>query len=487
MKYQVAIIGGGPAGYTAAETAGKGGLSVVLFEKKNLGGVCLNEGCIPTKTLLYSAKTYDAVKNAAKYAVSTGDVSFELPKIIARKQKVVRKLVLGVKGKLTKQGVTVVQGEAVIIDQNTIACGGEVYSCDHLIICTGSETFIPPISGLNAIPFWTHYEALENKEVPVSLVIVGGGVIGMEFAAFFNSLGVQVTVIEMLDEILGGMDRELSALLRAEYTKKGVKFMLDTKVLSVSKHLISSDGTNTFSLSEGEKEGLQKAQNDRVDSNGEEQSEASLVQVTYGNADGSTGSLVAEKLLMSVGRRPVTRGFGLENLSLEKTERGNLFVDKQMQTSLAGVYVCGNLTGHSLLAHTAIREAEVAVHNILGESDEMSYRAIPGVVYTNPEFAGVGETEQSLQAKGLNYRVVQLPMAYSGRFVAENEGGNGVCKLLLGEGDAILGVHLLGNPASELITLAAMAIELNLNVKEWGRMIFPHPTVGEIFKEALEL
>ena len=398
MKYQIAIIGGGPAGYTAAETAGKAGLSVVLFEKQSLGGVCLNEGCIPTKTLLYSAKTYDSARHASKYAVSVPEVSFDLSKIVARKQKVVRKLVLGVKGKLVANNVTVVNGEASIADKNHVLCGGETYECDNLLLCTGSETFIPPIPGVDEVPYWTHREALDNKELPKSLAVIGGGVIGMEFASFFNSLGVEVTVIEMLDEILGGMDKELSAMLRAEYTKRGIKFMLDTKVVSLSGNVLE-DG---------------QAQ----------------VQVNYENAGGA-GSVVAERLLMSVGRRPVTKGFGLENLGLEKTERGNIWVDGQMRTSVPGVYACGDLTGFSLLAHTAVREAEVAVHAVLGKEDCMSYKAVPGVVYTNPEIAGVGDTEETLRKKGIPYRTIKLPMAYSGRFVAENEGVNGMCKLLM--------------------------------------------------------
>ena len=452
MKYQVAIIGGGPAGYTAAEAAGKAGLSVVLFEKQNLGGVCLNEGCIPTKTLLYSAKTYDGARHASKYAVNVPEVSFDLSKIIARKQKVVRKLVLGVKSKLTAHNVTIVSGEATVIDRNHVQCGEETYKCENLLLCTGSETFIPGIPGVNSVPYWTHRDALDSKELPASLAIIGGGVIGMEFASFFNSLGVQVTVVEMLDEILGGMDRELSAMLRAEYAKRGIKFMLSAKVVSVAG-ASSEDGQP-------------------------------LIQVNYETAEGA-GSVIAEKLLMSVGRRPVTKGFGLENLNLAKTERGNICVNEQMQTSLSGVYACGDLTGFSLLAHTAVREAEVAIHTIIGQKDAMSYRAIPGVVYTNPEIAGVGETEDSLQQKGATYRVVKLPMAYSGRFVAENEGVNGVCKLLLGGDDTVLGAHVLGNPASEIITLAGMAIELKLTAGEWKKIVFPHPTVGEIFKEAL--
>lgn len=447
MKYQAIIIGGGPAGYTAAEAAGKAGLSVLLIEKQNLGGVCLNEGCIPTKTLLYSAKTYDGAKHASKYGVTVPEASFDLAKIVARKSKVVRKLVLGVKSKLTSNQVTIITGEAFIIDQNTVRCGEETYECENLILCTGSETFIPPIPGVDSVNYWTHREALDNKELPASLAIVGGGVIGMEFASFFNSLGVQVTVIEMMDEILGGMDKELSALLRADYAKRGIKFLLSTKVVSLA------------------------------------QTEGGAV-VSYENAEGA-GEVIAEKLLMSVGRRPVTKGFGLENLNLARTERGSIVVNEKMQTSLPGVYVCGDLTGFSLLAHTAVREAEVAVHTILGKEDAMSYRAIPGVVYTNPEIAGVGQTEEALTAKGIAYRAVKLPMAYSGRFVAENEGVNGVCKVLLGDDDTVLGVHVLGNPSSEIITLAGMAIELKLTAEEWKKIVFPHPTVAEIFREAL--
>ena len=349
-------------------------------------------------------------------------------------------------------GVTIVSGEATVTDKNHVECGGETYECENLLLCTGSETFVPAIPGIDKVSYWTHRDALDNKELPASLAIIGGGVIGMEFASFFNSLGVQVTVVEMLDEILGGgMDRELAGMLRAEYAKRGIKFMLSAKVVSVMPDTAEA---------------------------------SSLIQVNYETADGP-GSVVAERLLMSVGRRPVMKGFGLENLGLERTERGNVFVNGQMQTSVPGVYACGDLTGYSLLAHTAVREAEVAIHSIIGKKDAMSYRAIPGVVYTNPEIAGVGETEESLQKRGVAYRAVKLPMAYSGRFVAENEGVNGVCKLLLGSDDTVLGAHVLGNPASEIITLAGMAIELKLTADGWKKIVFPHPTVGEIFKEAL--
>ncbi len=445
MKYQLAVIGGGPAGYTAAEMAGKAGLSVVLFEKNSVGGVCLNEGCIPTKTLLYSAKVHDTALHASKYGVSVKEVSVDLGKVIARKTKVVRKLVLGIKAKLTAQHVTLVQGEAYIQDAHTVRCGEETYECEHMMVCTGSAAFVPPIPGLDTVSYWTHREALDNKELPSSLVIVGGGVIGMEFASFFNSLSTKVTVIEMMDEILGGIDKEMAGLLRADYAKKGVTFLLGTQVTGVGQ------------TDEG-------------------------IEVKYTH-DGEEGTVCAQKLLMSVGRRPVMKGFGLENLNLELTPRGMVKVDECLQSSVPGVYVCGDLNGVSLLAHTAVREAEVAVHHILGEKDAMSYRAIPGVVYTNPEVASVGLTEEALEREGRTYRVVRLPAAYSGRFVAENEGVNGMCKVLVGEDEEILGVHLLGNPASELIVQAGMMIEDRRKLSEWKKYVFPHPTVGELFRE----
>lgn len=447
MKYDVAIIGGGPAGYTAAELAAKNGLSTVLFEKNALGGVCLNEGCIPTKTLLYSAKTYDNIKHASKYAVSAESPSFDLPKIIARKNKVVKKLTAGIKMKMKENGVEVVSGVAEIQRRDddgtiTVLCADNEYQAANLLICTGSETVIPPIPGLSETEYWTSREALQAKELPSSLVIIGGGVIGMEFASFFNSMGVEVHVVEMIDKILGPMDRELSEMLQAEYAKRGVKFYLNYKVTAVNGIEVSIE------------------------------------------KDGETTVLTGEKILLSTGRRPVTKGFGLENLSLEPFRNG-VKVNEYMQTSLPNVYACGDITAFSLLAHTAVSEAEVAIDHILGKSRKMSYKAIPGVVYTNPEISGVGKTEEELQAEGVPYTVKKVPMAFSGRFVAENEMGNGVCKLILSEDGTLIGAHMLGNPSSELIVIAGIAIEKGMKAEEIRSFVFPHPTVGEIIKEGL--
>lgn len=428
MLYDVAIIGGGPAGYTAAELAGKSGLKVVLFEKKALGGVCLNEGCIPTKTLLYSAKVMNTAKEAAKYGIACENVGFDLGKIIARKNKVVRKLVAGIKAKMSEAGVEVVAGEAFLGEGTSITCNDQTYQARKVILCTGSEAVVPPIPGLKESPFWTSREALENKEVPQSIAIIGGGVIGIEFASFFNSLGTQVIVVEMMPEILLGMDQELAALLRADLAKKGVDFRLSTKVTAV---------------------------------------EGSTVRIEH---EGQTEALEASIVLVSVGRRAV-----------DKHE-----VNEFMQTkSNPNIYACGDITGTSMFAHTAVREAEVAVEHILGKTHPMSYRAIPGVVYSSPELAGVGKTEETLTAEGTKYVLKKLPMTYSGRFVAENELGSGVCKILESEDGHILGVHLLGNPSSELIVIAGIAIEQGMTSEQLKAIIFPHPTVGEILKETL--
>lgn len=447
MEYDLAIIGGGPAGYNAAEKAALGGLKTVLFERNAVGGVCLNEGCIPTKTLLYSAKTLDSIKAADKYGiVAGGDPSFDLGKIISRKNKVVRKLTAGVRAKLSFSGVEIVQGTAVITGEEHevihIACEGQVYSVRYVLVCTGSETVIPPIPGLSDVSYWTSKEALDATELPKSLAIIGGGVIGIEFASFFNSMGVKVHVIEMMPEILGAMDKETSAMLRADYAKRGVKFLLETKVVGVSD------------------KGVQVEKN------------------------GKTETIEADRVLVSVGRRANIQNVGLDKLNVELLRNG-VKVNEYMQTTHPRVYAAGDITGFSLLAHTAIREGEVAISHILGENDPMSYKAIPGVVYTNPEIAGVGKTEEELKAEGTPYRVLKLPMAYSGRFVAENETGSGLCKIIVDTEERIIGCHLLGNPASELIVLATVAIDNGATVEEFRKHVYPHPTVGEIIHETL--
>ena len=443
--YELAIIGGGPAGYNAAHKAAVNGLSVVLFEKAELGGVCLNEGCIPTKTLLYSAKLYEHAALSQKYGIFSENVTADFGKIADRKDKVVKKLVGAVRVKMRDAGVEVVKQEAFIQGKTaegfSIKAAGQEYEARRVLLCTGSSAVMPPIPGLSEAgdTVVTARELLNLRERPESLVIIGGGVIGMEFASFFNSLGTKVAVVEMLPEILGGMDAGQSAMLRGIYAKKGVEFHLGCKV-----------------------------------------SEIKGGEVCFTDPDGQTQSVCGDRILVSTGRRPNVKGIGLENIGV-KAGRG-VEVDQCMRTNVPGVYAAGDITGFSMLAHTAVREAEVALDNMLGKEEKMEYNAIPGVVYTNPEMAGTGLTED----KAPECKVLALPMAYSGRFVAENERGEGQCKIVFDPQTRLVkGVHMLGNSSSEIIQTACLAISQGVTVDDLYKVVFPHPTVSEIIKETL--
>jgi dihydrolipoamide dehydrogenase len=452
--YDLAIIGGGPGGYVAAERAGAAGLKVVLFERKSLGGVCLNEGCIPTKTLLYSAKVYNYAKTCDHYGVYVSDPTFKYDEIVARKNKVVKKLVGGVRVAMKGNGVEVVAENATIQGRDAegikVEAAGNVYAAKNLLICTGSEAAVPPFPGLKEAGdvIVTNREILAMTERPEELVVIGGGVIGMEFAAFFSTLGTKVTVVEMLPKILGPLDDEISEMLQKQYEKRGVEFCLRCKVTEIEG--------NT---------------------------------VVYEDPEGKVCRVSGDKILVSVGRRANLQGFGLENIGVELALNPagrpyGIKVDERMRTNVPGVYAAGDVTGFSMLAHTASREGEVAVNNILGKDDRMRYNAIPGVVYTNPEVAGAGITEAEAKAKGIDYKVVKLPMAYSGRFVAENERGEGICKIIVGAAHhEVLGVHMLGNPCSEIIHSACLAIETEMTLEQLQEVVFPHPTVSEIIKE----
>lgn len=452
--YDLAIIGGGPGGYVAAERAGAAGLKTVLFERKSLGGVCLNEGCIPTKTLLYSAKVYNYAVNGDHYGVYAKEPNFNYGEIVSRKDKVVRKLVAGVKAAMKAGKIEVVAEQAMIKGRSaegvTVIAADKEYVAKNLLVCTGSEAAVPPFPGLKEAGdvIVTNREILSLKEQPKELVVIGGGVIGMEFAAFFSTLGTKVTVVEMLPKILGPLDDEISAMLQKIYAKRGIEFCLRCKVTGIEG--------NT---------------------------------VVYEDPEGKVCRVSGDKILVSVGRRANISGFGLENTGVEMLlNRGGkpcgVKVDEHMRTNVPNIYAAGDVTGFSMLAHTASREGEVAVNNILGKQDHMRYEAIPGVVYTNPEVAGVGLTEEQAKASGKEYEVLKLPMAYSGRFVAENEGGEGICKIIVGKKHhEVLGMHMLGNPCSEIIQSACIAIEMEMTVEQLKEVVFPHPTVSEIIKE----
>ena len=446
-KFDIAILGGGPAGYVAAERAGAKGLSVVIFDKRALGGVCLNEGCIPTKTLLNSAKILESAREAGKYGIHAENIAADFGQIMKRKDKVVRKLVSGVEAKMKHAKAEVVMAEAVIQEKRgdilTLTAGGKDYTASRLLVCTGSEAAVPPIPGLDPGVVVTNREILQLKEMPASLVIIGGGVIGTEFADFFHAMGTKVTVIEMLPEILTGVDEDIAAFVRKDFSKRGIDYHLNAKVTRLK-------GKEVFFEKEGQ-----------------------------------TFSVTGEQVLLSVGRRANVAGIGLENIGVEFSPRG-IKVDQHCRTNIPNVYAAGDVTGFSLLAHTASREGEVAVNHILGRKDMMRYDAIPGVVYTHPEIAGVGLTEVAAKAKGIEVDVRRLPMSYAGRFIAENEGKDGFCKVVIGKKyREILGIHLVGGACSEMIWGACALIEAQLRVQDVEEIVFPHPTVSEIIRETI--
>lgn len=451
MIYDLIIIGGGPGGYHAAERAGHAGLNVLLIEKRSLGGVCLNEGCIPSKSLLYSAKIADNAKAGKRFGVIAENVRLDHKAVTDRKNRVVKALISGISMKMKQNNVTVVMGEGTIADRSSdgfnVKVQDTVYTSRNLLIATGSVPSMPPIPGLgegyeNGFVL-TNREILDIEQVPERLVVIGGGVIGMEMAAYFNSAGSKVTVIEMLDHIGGSIDGEISTILYNNYRKKGINFILSAKVTSVT---------------------------DR--------------EVIY-EKDGETGSVQADKVLASIGRKAYVENLGLETVGVD-VQNGRIKTDEFLRTNVPGIYACGDVNGIMMLAHTAYREAEVCVNNILGRQDRIRYNAIPLVIYTSPEVAYVGETADSAAEKGLEAEVVKLPLAYSGRYVAENAGGDGIIKVVIDKNDrSILGVHMIGSYASEIIYGAAIMTENRMRVEDVRRIVFPHPTVCEVIKEAM--
>ena len=450
-QFDLIVIGGGPGGYLAAERSAHAGKKTLLFEKRSLGGVCLNEGCIPSKALLNSAKYYDHARHSSAYGVSCGEVTIDQQAVIARKAKVVKTLVSGVKGKMRAHGVKVVMEEAVITgktaDGFTVRAAGTDYAAKNLIIAAGSSAAIPPIPGVkeNLGDFvLTNREVLELNQIPKKFTVIGGGVIGLEMAAYYATVGAQVTVIEMLDHIAGPTDREISAMLQKELEGKGITFLLSHKCLSVEP------GTVWAETPAGEKL-----------------------------------AIAADKVLLSIGRRANIFGLGLENIGVA-WEKTGITTDAMCRTNVPGVYAVGDVNGHHMLAHTAYREAEVAVNNLLGKQDAMRYHANPSVIYTQPEIASVGMTEDDCKAKGREYEVKKLSMLYSGRFVAENEGADGLCKIIIDKKKRnILGVHMIGSYSGEIIWGAAEMIEMQLRVTDARQIIFPHPTISEIIREVL--
>lgn len=453
--YDLIVLGGGPAGYNAAEHAAHAGMKVALYEERALGGVCLNEGCIPTKTLLNSAKIYESAIHSEAFGVTVEGATIDHAKVVDRKDKVVKTLVSGVGAKMRGAGVTVITATGKITKKSaegfTVSSGSEENIGKKLLVCTGSEAAVPPVNGLreavSAGLALTNREILDLRAVPKKLCVIGGGVIGLEMASYFAAIGTEVTVIEMLDKIAGPTDREISEILKKNMEKKGVVFKLGAAVTSVSGTV--GNGCVEYKL------------NDKVE------------------------KVLCDTVLVSTGRRARTKDLGLEEMGVQMN-RGAIVTTECGRTSVPGIWAAGDVNGKSMLAHTAYREGEAAVRDMQGIKDKVDYRAIPSVIYTKPEVGCVGETLESAKKAGINAKEHTMSLRYSGRYVAEVEGGDGIVKIVTDDDHGtIIGVHMIGSYASEIIYGAAAMIADEKRVTDVQKLVFPHPTVCEVIRENL--
>ncbi|MCQ2396526.1 MAG: dihydrolipoyl dehydrogenase [Lentisphaeria bacterium] len=443
--YDLMVIGAGPGGYEAAAYAAKHfGKKVVLFEKQELGGTCLNVGCIPTKTFMRSIKTLEECEEAKTYGIVTeGAAKLDMAAVQARKQKVVGQLVKGVAAMEKGAGVEVVKATAKIVGIGKVEADGKLYEGANILIATGSVPACPPIPGLRDNPLVLDSTGiLALDKLPKALVVIGGGVIGLEFANFFHSAGTDVTIVEMMPKIAPVVDDEIGQQLHKELVRSGIKINLNCKVVKI-------EGSTLF----------------------------------YLDPDGKEQQVTGDYVLNSTGRRAILPE-GIEALKMDTTRKG-IVTDDFGKTSVSGIWACGDVTGRCLLAHAATREGIVAVNNMSGDADRMRYKARPSVSFTHPAGTQVGATEQELKAKGIAYRKVVQPMAMAGRFMVDYAGKNGTVKVLVSEKyGQILGVHAIGGCAGEFICAASTWVANEMTVDTVLRTIFPHPTVSESIREA---
>lgn len=442
--YDLIVIGAGPGGYEAAAHAGRMGKKVALAEKRLLGGTCLNEGCIPAKTFLKTSKLYADCKQAAEYGVRVSAPALDLPTLLDRKTRIVETLRRGVEGLLKRSAVEIVQGQGRLVSNRAVSVDGTTLEAANILIATGSKPAVPPIPGIESPAVLDSTSILELREVPARLAIVGGGYIGLEFASFFAGVGAEVVLCEMLPHVASGCDEDVSRRLLQEVRKNGVEVKLSCKVT-------------------------------RIDGN----------TVYYEEKGGTPASIKADYILNATGRAPVLENLDLDQVGVDYTGKG-IRTSDEGKTNVPGIWACGDVTGRQLLAHAATREGIVAVNNMFGVRDRIRHHAVPWVIYTHPEAAGVGFTEEELRQRGTEYRKSIVPMAIAGRFLIEHGKSSGFVKALAGaKYGNVLGVHAVGDGSSEFIMAAACMIETEMRVSDVREIYFPHPTVSEALKEAI--
>ncbi|TDP98275.1 dihydrolipoamide dehydrogenase [Halanaerobium saccharolyticum] len=450
-KYKIAIIGSGPGGYTAALRAGQLGADTVLIEKEALGGTCLNWGCIPTKAFVRSAEVFADIQNAEDFGIKVENAELDFSAVVKRKDKIVKRLVRGVDHLLGKKNIDRIDGRASFIAQNKIQIEKEAETieieADNIIIATGSETASLPIPGADLDDILDSRSALDLDELPESMIIVGGGIIGMEFAFIFRNFGVDVTVVEYLDQLVSGVDSEIASELNRSARRRRISVKTSAEVKEIKK-------------------------------------QADAFEVVY-QQKGKEKTAAAEKVLMAVGRRPYTDGLSLENAGVNLSEkRRAVQVNKKMETNVPGIYAVGDVTDKILLAHVASHQGVIAVENIMGMDKKMDYQAVPGAIFTSPEIGTVGLSEEEAKEKGIDYEVGSFPFAASGKVMAMGEREGKIKLITEKESDKIIGAALIGIEASDLISELTLAVNLGLTAENLRETIHAHPTTAEVVHEA---
>ncbi|PKH68935.1 dihydrolipoyl dehydrogenase [Flavobacterium sp. ALD4] len=453
-SFDVVIIGSGPGGYVSAIRCAQLGFKTAIIEKYSvLGGTCLNVGCIPSKALLASSHHYDDVAHFADHGIEvSGEVKVNLEKMIARKQAIVDQTSGGVKYLMDKNKITVLEGLGSFVDATHVAIAkadgtSETVEAKNIIIATGSKPANLPFIKIDKERIITSTEALKLKEVPKHLVIIGGGVIGIELGQVYLRLGAKVSVVEYMDRIIPGMDASLSKELTKVFKKQGMKFYVSHKVQSVER-------------------------------NGD------AVTVQAENAKGETITLEGDYALVSVGRRPYTHGLGAENAGVKLSDKGMVEVNDHLQTNIPNIYAIGDVVRGAMLAHKAEEEGAMVAEILAGQKPHINYNLIPGVVYTWPEVAAVGQTEEQLKASGVDYKAGSFPFKALGRARASGDLDGFVKILADAKTDEVLGVHMIGARCADLIAEAVVAMEFKASAEDISRMSHAHPTFAEAIKEA---